>query len=132
MNSKSFGVSFLLLLIISTSANCQRRNAGIYQLIESQPGSAACVGLVIQLHEKTFEGSISGSQIRVVEAKHNRDLMDLMELVLDHRHKTLTLKFRPGKGGFGSGDYVEITINGTAFIGAPQQTFVWTISTDPM
>ncbi len=132
MKPNPFGVLFLLLLIISTSASCQRRNAGVYQLIERTSGRAVCWGLIIQLHELTFEDSISRSQIRVVEAKHNRDLMDLMELVLDHRHKMLTLKFNQGKGGFGSGDDVEITINGTAFIGAPQQTFMWSISTDPM
>ncbi len=44
-----------------------------------------------------------------------------MELVLDHRHKKFTLTFKPGKGGFGSDDYVEIAVKGTALVRSFQQ-----------
>jgi len=132
MKLNRFGVLFLLLAIISTPALCQQNRTGIYQLIEKIPGTAVCRGFVVQLHELTFVGSLSVNQIKVVEAKHNRELIDLLEIVVDHLHKMLTLKFKPGKGGFGSGNSIDVTIDGSAFTGSPQQKFKWSIPTDPM
>jgi len=132
MNLKPFGVVFLVLLISSTSAVCQRSKAGIYQLIERSSGRAACWGFVVQLRELTFADSLSVRQISIVDAKHNRDLTDMMDVVLDRRHKVLTLRFKLGKDGFGSGNSIEVTIDGSAFTDSPRQKFTWSIPTDPL
>ena len=128
----SFCIVALILAIISTSARSQSISGGISQLIKKRSGRRACWGIVVHLRKLTFVDFLSVGQIKVVEAKFNSDIIGLMDWSLDRTRKNLTVKFKAGKGNFGTGNSIKVTIDGAGFIGSPEQTYEWTIPTDPM
>ena len=132
MKKECLSIISFFLVVLSTLSYAQWKGGGVEQLIETRSGRTACWGIVVHLHKLTFVDSLSVGQIKVVEAKFNSDVVELMDWSLDRTRKNLTVKFKAGKGNFGTGNSIKVTIDGAGFIGSPEQTYEWTIPTDPM
>lgn len=105
--------------------------AGIWQLIEDRNGRVSCWGVVIQLARLSFPATVQPSAIEVTEAKHSRSLNDVMQWEVDRTRKRLTIRFRPGKGDFGTGNRVEVRIKRDA-LNAGGGILAWVLDTDPL
>lgn len=108
-------------------------SAGISQLVENRDGHKSCRGLVIQLGKLRFRKTIRPEQIIISEAKHSRDLKDIMTWRVEQGGKRLIVKFKSGMGGFGSGNVVGVFVDRTAFVNPDEATpnqLRWTITTD--
>lgn len=128
-------VIFVFGLYFSTSVTSGPKNAklspGIHQLIETRDKwGEACWGLIIQLDTLTFADTIRQDQLSIIEAKHSSECNSMMKWTVDKSHKKLTIKFKPGMGDFGSGNYVAVAINPSAFAVKPIQPIYYNISTD--
>jgi hypothetical protein len=88
--------------------------------------------VVIQLSQLTFPSKLDPSAIDISEAKHNRNVKDLMEWSVDPERKRLTIQFRPGAGDFGSGNRVEVKIRREVFQPGSQGALIWVVETDPL
>jgi len=88
--------------------------AGIYQLIENRGGRVSCWGVVIRLGDLRFQRVIRPDQIVIREAKHGHDLRDIMSWRVGQGGKRLAIKFKLGRGDFGSGNRVEVLIDRSA------------------
>ena len=92
-----------------------RRQAGILQIVENRDGQTSCWGLAVQLDRRTFKKTISRKQVDVSEAKHGRSLTDMMTWHVSPDGKQLIIKFKPGMGDFGTGNWVTVQIDCSAF-----------------
>ena len=135
-------VSACLLLAASTTAYAARRKLaapvprpGIYQLVETRRGRRACRGVVIRPGDSRFKKRVEENQIEISEAKHGHDLKDIMRWRISGDGRQIVIDFKPGAGDFGSGNAVEVTIDGSAFAGpgrGGENRFTWSITTDPL
>lgn len=110
-----------------------RSPAGISQLVENREGRISCWGVIIQLGNARFRETMNPNQIIVREAKHGRDIRELMTWSVDRNGRRLVIRFKPGMGDFGSGNSVEIQIERSAFrkMGSSGNNhFRWSIDTD--
>jgi hypothetical protein len=134
-------ISLLLCLVaVSAPASGKSRQgrvsptpAGINQLVVNRGGRVSCWGVVIRIGNARFNDVISHEQIVIREAKHGRDLRDVMSWRVQQNGRRLVIKFRPGMGDFGGGNSVEVLVNRSAFPGgvnSQSNRFEWSINTD--
>ena len=117
----------------SQRARPPNSSAGISQLVENRAARVSCWGLIINLENSRFKKIINQEQLEIREAKHNRDLRETMTWRVQQTGKTLIIKFKPGKGDFGTGNRVEIRIYRSAFvepIKSGNDYLQWVIDTD--
>ena len=99
-------------------------------LTEIRGGKKSCWGIVIDFEDAQFKKRISPEQLKVFEAKHGTNLLNLMTWRVSRDGRRLTIKFKPGTGDFGTGNRAEITLYKTAFNVPPKDfpdyaIFVW-------
>src|SRR5215813_14225476 len=132
-----FAITTLLALPAIISAPTQTASqflgatAGIFQLTARNE----CRGVVIRLRKTRLKKEITPFQIKITEAKHGHDLREIMDWRVNRDGKQIVIRFKPGKGGFGSGNSVEIEIDRSAFdrlAGSGNLRFRWVIETDVM
>lgn len=128
---------FLVLVAavpISVAADRSRQGGRISQLLEVRAGRLSCWGVTIELDQTTFNPNITSEQLSVTDGKYGRDLKDSMTWEVDRSGKVLTIRFKPGRGDFGSGNIVNISVHTTAFARPPavEGVVAWSISTDPL
>jgi hypothetical protein len=132
---RNFILSFLALAALLTF---ERAPAGtkdgvhpiISQIIEKHNGRTSCRGVIIELSSMRFSRSFSDGTFTATDAKYGRDLKPLLSWIIDKTRKRLTIMFR--KGDFGSGNVLTLRIAGSAFESDPDQSFDFTIPTDPL
>jgi hypothetical protein len=101
-------------------------------LIEARADVTSCWGVVIQLDRGSFKPKIGSEQITVVEAKYGRNLLSLMNWAVSPDGKRLTVKFKQGKGDFGSGNTVIVRVAAAALSDIPPRDwFEWSVDTGP-
>jgi hypothetical protein len=115
-------VPFVALLIVfgSMSVAAQQFRSSRHPvrtscLTQIRDGKKSCWGIVIRLEGGLFKKTIRRDELRVVEAKHGANIIDLMNWHTSHGGKQLTIEFKPGRGDFGTGNRVAITLYKTAF-----------------
>lgn len=120
------------LLTVAQSQLAMHNGAvgGVSQIVETRNGRTLCRGVMIQLRELTLKDTIESAQLAITEAKHGSDLKRTMTWSIEDQGKRLVVKFEPGKGDFGSDNYITVAIRGSAFVTEPQHTYVFEISTD--
>jgi hypothetical protein len=84
-------------------------------LTEIRGGKKSCWGIVIKLDSALFKKTIRRDDLKVVEAKHGANITYLTNWHTSHGGKELTIEFKPGRGDFGTGNRVAITLYKTAF-----------------
>jgi hypothetical protein len=99
-------------------------------LTEIRGGKKSCWGIVIDFDDAQFKKRISPQQLKIFEAKHGTNLLNLMMWRVSPDGKRLTIKFKPGTGDFGTGNRAEINLYKTAFMVPPKDfphyaIFVW-------
>lgn len=82
----------------------------IEKLIEVRGGNTSVWGIRMELGKYSIRKNIALSEVRVIEAKHSRDISKLMEIFTNDDRNILIIRFKPGMGDFGSGNSVKITI----------------------
>jgi hypothetical protein len=133
MRRKTFYCFAMLLFIGSALFSAPKQKGGsIHQIIETRHGKTSCWGVIIALDRLTFKQKIDNDEISIIEAKHSRDLKDIMTWNVDKTRKKLVITFKKGTGDFGSGNIVTVAIQSSAFVSDEIQTYSWTISTDPL
>ena len=121
----------IILAPAPTASQSPVASAGIFQLTAGNE----CRGVVIRLRKTRLKKEITPSQIKITEAKHGHDLREIMDWRVNRDGKQIVIRFKPGKGGFGSGNSVEIEIDRSAFdrlAGSGNLRFRWVIGTDVM
>jgi hypothetical protein len=91
--------------------------------------------VIIRLRKTRLKKEITAAQIKITEAKHGHDLREIMDWRVNQDGKQIVIRFKPGKGGFGSGNSVEIEIDRSAFArlaNSGNLRFRWVIETDVM
>ena len=129
---KKLVVLCLVLLSAVVNAGLRTHNAGVFQLIETRNGRTACWGLVVQLDKLSFEETIGPNELSLVDVKYNRELKDMITWTVDKSKKTLTVKFKPGMGDFGSGNAVTILLKPGVFPADENQGLSLSLPTDPL
>ena len=76
---------------------------------EKRDGRESVWGIRLEL-SSALKNPVNPQQVSIVEAKHSRELRDLMDFRLKERGKELIIIFKPGNGDFGSGNSVHIEI----------------------
>jgi hypothetical protein len=126
----------LLLTVVPTAVAADRALQGgqISQLVAMRDGRLSCWGVIIKLDQTTFNPEISSEQLSVTDSKYGRDLKDLIVWDVDRGGKLLAIHFKPGRGDFGSGNGVNISVHTSAFARPPAVVGVitWSIATDPL
>jgi hypothetical protein len=115
---------FLATTFVRTSAarpQPRTHNMRISCLTEVRAGKKSCWGIVIRFAEGRFKKTIRANQLKVYEAKHGANILDLMMWETSRDRKQLTIKFKPGDGDFGTGNRVAVTLYKTAFASAPNK-----------
>ena len=116
-----------------SSETPSENTAGVYQLIEARQGRDRCVGVVIQLSKLRFPATIKPEQIKITEAKHGRDITSLMMWDVDPARRRLTIRFKAGKGGFGTGNRMGVQIDQAILEGTSDTGHaLWVIGSDPL
>lgn len=128
MHNLLLAVCILIPSLLGAPAKDDR--AVIRQLTETMHGRKTCRGVVIELKHSTFYETIARHEISVVEGKHRRELKGMMTWRVSRSGKILTIRFKPGRGDFGSGNSVTVTIKSSALTGFPQDPIQLSISTD--
>jgi len=106
----------LLVACSSDSADKQPANRReISCLIEKRGQITACWGVIIRPEKGRFNLTISPDQLSVVDSKYAGELSGFMEWKISSDGAQLTIRFKPGLGGFGSGNAVKVTISKAAF-----------------
>lgn len=82
---------------------------------ETRAGKKSCWGIAIKFDDAQFNKRVHRDQFKVFESKHGANLLNLMTWRTSRDGKQLTIKFKPGKGDFGTGNQAEITLFKTAF-----------------
>src|SRR5436309_13223361 len=67
-------------------------------LTESRGGKKSCWGIVIRFEDGRFKKMIQRNQLKVYEAKHGANILDLMTCRTSRDGKQLTIKFKPADG----------------------------------
>jgi hypothetical protein len=114
-----------------TASQSPGASAGIFQLTAGDE----CRGVIICLRKTRLKKEIAAAQIKITEAKHGHDLREIMDWRVNRGGKQIVIRFKPGKGGFGGGNSVEIEIDRSAFARLPGPgalRFRWVIETDVM
>lgn len=132
-----FAITVLLAppAIISAPAPTASQSPGASARIFQLNARNECRGVVIRLCKTRLKKEITTAQIKITEAKHGHDLRDIMDWRVNRDGKQIVIRFKPGKGGFGSGNSVEIEIDRSAFArlaGSGNVRFRWVIETDVM
>ncbi len=78
-------------------------------IIETRNGKRSVWGISLQL-STPLKQPVTPETISIVESKHSRELRRLMDLRLKQHGQQLDVMFKPGKGDFGSGNTVHISI----------------------
>jgi hypothetical protein len=130
-------LAFLIGLIavpsFSSAPTSETPSSGVYQLIGVRNCQPSCYGLVIQLRSLTLRDSISADELTIIETKHNHELKPIMTWSVSPDQKRLTITFKPGMGGFGTGNVVTVQLNGSALRPPnPNQGYTFAIATDPL
>jgi hypothetical protein len=130
---------FLVLVLVAVvpmavPADRSRQGGRISQLVEVREGRLSCWGVTIELDQTTFNPIITSEQLSVTDGKYGRDLKDLMVWEVDRSGKMLTIRFKPGRGDFGTGNVVNIGVHTSAFARPPAIVgeVTWSIATDPL
>jgi len=89
-------------------------------LTEIRGGRKSCWGIVIKIDDGQFKKRVRPNQLKIFEAKHGANLINLMTRVTSHDRKQLTIQFKPGTGDFGTGNQAEITLYRAAFALPPK------------
>jgi hypothetical protein len=84
-------------------------------LTQIRGGKKSCWGIVIKLEDGLFKKTIRREELKLVEAKHGANIIDLTNWHTSHSGKQLTIQFKPGRGDFGTGNRVAVTLYKTAF-----------------
>jgi hypothetical protein len=130
----------LLLLVLlpavtmAVAADRSRQGGRISQVVEAREGRLSCWAVTIELDQTKFNPNITSEQISVTDSKYGRDLKDMMMWEVDRSGKVLTIRFKPGRGDFGTGNGVNISVHAAAFAHPPAVVGVvtWSIATDPL
>lgn len=95
------------------AATESRINFGL-PIVEVRGGRKSVWGIKLYL-ETPLQDPIKRDHISIVESKHSRELRKLMDFKLKNGGRELEIVFKAGKGDFGSGNSVHVTISsGTA------------------
>jgi hypothetical protein len=118
-------VLVLLFAFVNSSATWAQPGPGKYHftascLTEIRAGKQSCWGIVIKFDDAVFRKRVQPNQLRVFEAKHGANLLNLMTWRTSRDRKQLTIKFKPGTGDFGTGNKAGITLYKTAFTLPPK------------
>ncbi|HZE71986.1 MAG TPA: hypothetical protein VE135_20945 [Pyrinomonadaceae bacterium] len=89
-------------------------------LTQIRDGKKSCWGIVINFDDAQFKKRIPSDQLKVFEAKHGHNLINLMTWRVSRDRKKLTIQFKAGTGDFGTGNQAEITLYKTAFTVPPR------------
>jgi hypothetical protein len=89
-------------------------------LTEVRDGKKSCWGIVMDFEDAQIKKRISPQQLKIIEAKHGTNLLNLMTWRVSRDGKRLTIRFKPGGGDFGTGNRAEITLYKTAFMVPPK------------
>jgi hypothetical protein len=129
-----FWVILLAAASTAVAADPSRQGGRISQLIQARDGQLSCWGVTIELDQRTFKPKISSAQLSVTDGKYGRDLRDSLTWQVDLGGKRLTIRFKSGRGDFGSGNFLSISVHTTAFARAPgvDGVVTWSITTDPL
>ncbi len=123
-------VGSFLILSLAAAASPKDGRAEIHRLIETRNGRTSCWGVTVELKKSTFYRRIARHELSIVEAKHGAELKRLMTWSVGKSRKVLTIRFKRGRGDFGTGNKVTVTINPSALEGFPQAPITVSISTD--
>ena len=115
----------ILFAFVNSSTTWAQPGPGKYQLtasclIEIRAGKKSCWGIVIKSGNAVFKKRVQPNQLKVFEAKHGANLLNLMTWRTSRDRKKLTIKFKPGTGDFGTGNRIAITLYKTAFTLPPK------------
>ena len=133
MAGKEMKTTLLLLVVLITGwASRSTRPPGICQFVETRAGRLSVWGVDVQLERLSFQPEISDDQIVIREGKYGRDLRGIMEWSVSDDRKRLRIRFRPGMGGFGSGNGVTVHVDKSAIVKycGPNNRLEWEIQTD--
>ena len=89
-------------------------------LTEVRDGRKSCWGIVIRFEDARFKRHVRPNELKLFEAKHGANLLELMTWHTSSDRKQLTIKFKTGTGDFGTGNPAEITLFKTAFASPPK------------
>jgi hypothetical protein len=89
-------------------------------LTETRDGKKSCWGVVLHFEDARFKPKISPYQLKIYEAKHGTSLLRLMTWRVSRDRKELVIKFKRGRGDFGTGNQAEITLYKTVFTTPPK------------
>jgi hypothetical protein len=118
---------------VTNSDQVPRGPGRISQVVEKRRERLSCWGVVIHLANWRFRKFIKPNQIVIREGKHGHELRDIMSWRVEQNGRRLALKFKPGKGDFGSGNTVEVQVARSALVGHIESDslwFQWAIHTD--
>ena len=115
----------ILLAFVNSSATWAQLGPRKHQfssscLTEIRAGKRSCWGIVIRFDDAVFKKRVQRNQLKVFEAKHGANLLNLMTWRTSRDGKQITIKFKPGTGDFGTGNEAEITLYKTAFTLPPK------------
>jgi hypothetical protein len=118
-------VLVILFAFVNSSATWAQPGPGKYQLtasclIEIRAGKKSCWGIVIKSDDAVFKKRVQPNQLKVFEAKHGANLLNLMTWRTSRDRKQLTIEFKAGTGDFGTGNKAEITLYKKAFTLPPK------------
>ena len=122
---RSTCVPVILFAFVNSSATWAQPGPAKHQLaasclIENRAGKKSCWGIVIKFDNAVFKKRIQPNQLKVFEAKHGANLLNLMTWRTSPDRKQLTIEFKPGTGDFGTGNKAAITLYKTAFTLPPK------------
>jgi hypothetical protein len=89
-------------------------------LAETREGKKSCWGVVIHFDDARFKPRICPRELKIYEAKHATSLLRLMTWRVSRDRKELVIKFKPGRGDFGTGNRAEITLYKSVFTTPPK------------
>jgi hypothetical protein len=130
MNHRKLIIIIASISLLLTCGAVWSQPAGISQFVENRNGQVSVWGVDIYLHRLSFNPKIMPDQIRIIDHKYNRDMKDIMTWSVAEDKKCLHIRFKPGMGGFGTGNAVTVSVDRSAIIGEQGELFEWTIPTD--
>ena len=121
------------LVLLCCGRGETRRRGGIEQAVELRDGAETVRGVDIHLGGQSFLSEVKPDEIEIVESKYGRDIKALMTWSVSPDRKTLSIRFKPGMGDFGSGNAVTVRLRKSALENpaGPGDRLEWSIDTDP-
>ncbi len=88
---------------------------GIYQLRQIRDARDSCWGIAVVFDTLTLKADLAPGEVGLVDGKRARDHLPSMNCTVEKGGKRLVIDFKPGLGGFGSGNHVDVWIERSAF-----------------